>query len=70
MFKSNMFLQYLQDNVCPGIKLENEIIYCLTFADDLIALSRTAEGLQKSLNLLYQFMQKNGNYRLIPVNLI
>ena len=44
--------KYLQDNTCPGIKLENENINCLMFADDIILLCRTAEGLEKSLNTL------------------
>ena len=43
---------YLQENLSPDITLENENINCLMFADDLILLSRTAEGLQKSLNTL------------------
>lgn len=42
--------EYLKQHNCPGLTLQNLAINCLMFADDLILLSSSAEGLQKSIN--------------------
>ena len=54
----NLYINDLPDifdkNCCP-IALENMSINCLMFADDLLLLSETPEGLQKSLDNLNQY---------------
>ena len=46
--------KYLKQNNCHGIELGSEKLNCLVFADNLILLSKTAEGLQKSLDVILE----------------
>lgn len=46
---------YLEKNGCGYIDLDGLKIFCLIFADDIILIASTADGLQRSLNLLYLF---------------
>ena len=58
---SNLFNIYINDipqifdDSCKPVTLENMSLGCLMFADDLLILSETAEGLQKSLNELQNY---------------
>ena len=41
---------FLKISNCPGVTLANKSINCLMFADDLVLMSSSANGLQKSIN--------------------
>lgn len=41
----------------PGVSLHNQEVKCLLFADDLVLLSPTEDGLQQSLDLLEHYCQ-------------
>ena len=47
----------LEQSTAPGITLTNTEVKCLLFADDLLLLSPTKEGLQQQLDLLHKFSQ-------------
>ncbi|KAL2089119.1 hypothetical protein ACEWY4_016018 [Coilia grayii] len=47
----------LEKSSSPGLKLLDREIKCLLFADDLLLLSPSAEGLQESLNILNEYSQ-------------
>lgn len=42
----------------PGLALHHSEVKCLLYADDLVLLSPTAEGLQHSLALLEQYCEE------------
>lgn len=54
----------LRKEGCLGVKLKNQLLNCLMFADDLILISQTAEGLQNSLNVL----NKHANEWKLKIN--
>ena len=54
--------QYFRDHHCPGVMLGRHSLNCLMYADDLLVLSPSPEGLQKFLTLLKN-TQRNGNSR-------
>jgi hypothetical protein len=43
---------------CDSPALDNEFIPCLLYADDIVLLSESAEGLQHSLNALHHYCNK------------
>lgn len=47
----------LEKSSVPGVSLHNKEVKCLLFADDLVLLSPTAQGLQQSLDLLEHYCQ-------------
>ena len=49
----------LFDDLCSPVKLADEKISCLMYADDLVLLSENEEGLQNCLNKLHGYT-KNG----------
>ena len=58
-----LFNEYVKDlgnhlNKSLGVTLGNQIISHLFFADDLIIISDSPEGLQKQLDLLHSYNQK------------
>ena len=56
----NMFLEDLVNflDVTCGVKMGDMMIAYLLFADDLVLISDTAEGLQKQIGGLYEFCRK------------
>ena len=46
------------DLICDPVKLGNERISCLLYADDLVLLSESKQGLQKCLDKLHDYAQK------------
>ena len=44
--------QYLREDHCPGVMLGSHSLNCLMYADDLLVLSPSPEGLQKSINVI------------------
>ena len=54
----NDFPQYLRDNNCPSLTLGNHPFNCLMYADDLLLISPTPEGLQQSLNVVHKHAQE------------
>ena len=55
--------QYFRDHHCPGVMLGRHSLNCLMYADDLLVLSPSSEGLQKSINVIKKNTQRNGNSR-------
>ena len=53
----NELAKTLEQSKTPGIKLADTEVKCLLFADDLVLLSPTKEGLQQHLDLLHKFSQ-------------
>ena len=53
----NQLARTLEQSAAPGITLVDTEIKCLLFADDLVLLSPTKEGLQQHLDLLHSFSQ-------------
>ena len=53
----NELAKTLEQSTTPGIKLADTEVKCLLFADDLVLLSPTKEGLQQHLDLLHKFSQ-------------
>ena len=45
----------LEQPAAPGLTLLESEVKCLLFADDLVLLAPTKEGLQQHLNLLHRF---------------
>ena len=56
--------QFLKQKNCPGLFLSNLMINCLMFADDLVLLSSSPAGLQKSL----QAVQMHADQWKLKVN--
>ena len=50
--------QYLSDNNCPSVTLGNHPLNCLMYADDLLLISPSPEGLQQSLNVVHKHAQE------------
>ena len=48
------------DNTCDPVQLDSIKLNCLLYADDVVLLSETAEGLQKCLDKLSQYSKKWG----------
>ena len=48
------------DNSCDPVKLDNSNLNCLLWADDLLLISKTASGLQNSINKMHQFYTSLG----------
>ena len=46
-----------EQSAAPGLNLLESEVKCLLFADDLVLLSPTKEGLQQHLDLLHRFYQ-------------
>ena len=42
--------QYFKQNNCPGVVLGNQSLNCLMYADDLLVISPSPEGLQQSIH--------------------
>ena len=53
----NTFAEQLQKSTAPGVTLQDTEVKCLMFADDLVLLSSSKEGLQQSLDILHKFSQ-------------
>ena len=53
----NTFSRALEKAAAPGLTLLESEVKCLLFADDLVLLSPTMEGLQQHLDLLHRFCQ-------------
>lgn len=51
--------KYFNENCFP-VKLRNVLIHCLMYADDIVLLSESSEGLQNSLNGLERFCRAWG----------
>lgn len=54
---TNTFAEQLQTSTAPGATLQDTEVKCLMFADDLVLLSPSREGLQQSLDVLHKFSQ-------------
>ncbi|KAL9978039.1 hypothetical protein ACROYT_G015516 [Oculina patagonica] len=50
--------QYLKQSKSPGVMLGNRTINCLMYADDLLIISPSPEGLQQSLNVIHRHAQQ------------
>ena len=53
----NELANVLEKSAAPGFTLHDSNIKCLFFADDLVLLSPTQQGLQQNLDLLQQYCQ-------------
>ncbi len=53
----NELARALDQSAAPGLTLLDTEVKCLLFADDLVLLSPTKEGLQQHLDLLHSFCQ-------------
>ena len=49
--------QYFKQNNCPGVVLENQSLNCLMYADDLLVISPSPEGLQQPLDVIHKHAQ-------------
>ena len=54
----NDLLEYLRAHNCPGVKLGNQSLNCLMYADDLLVIRNLPLGLQQSLNVIYKHAQE------------
>jgi hypothetical protein len=45
----------LQRNILDGIEIDQITLFLLVFADDVVLLSETPEGLQRSLDAVYDY---------------
>ena len=52
--------QYFRDDHCPGVMLGSHSLNCLMYADDLLVLSPSPEGLQKSINVIRKHAEEFG----------
>ena len=50
--------QYFKESKSPGVMLGNRTINCLMYADDLLIISPSPEGLQQSLNVIHRHAQQ------------
>ena len=50
--------KYLEENNSNFVKLNNQIISCLMYADDIVLMNETKSGLQKSLSILETYCNK------------
>ena len=50
--------EYFRVHNCPGVKSGNQSLNCLMYADDLLVISNSPEGLQQSLNVIYKHAQE------------
>ena len=50
--------QYFKESKSPGAMLGNRTINCLMYADDLLIISPSPEGLQQSLNVIHRHAQQ------------
>ena len=50
--------EYFRAHNCPSVKLGNQSLNCLMYADDLLVISNSPEGLQQSLNVIYKHAQE------------
>ena len=60
--------QYFRDDHCPGVMLGSHSLNCLMYADDLLVLSPSPEGLQKSINVVKKHAEEwtaQGEYQKI-----
>ena len=53
----NNLPQYFKQNNCPGVVLRNQSLNCLMYADDLLVISPSPEGLQQSLDVIHKHAQ-------------
>ena len=64
MLTPTLFSLYINDLIdhfgpdCEPLELNNKPISCLLYADDIILLSESAKGLQKSLDILKTYCDK------------
>jgi hypothetical protein len=58
LFKIYNDLPDIFDDSCHPVTLETLSLNCLRFADDILLLSESAEGLQKSLDKLSEYCKK------------
>ena len=49
--------QYFKQNKCPGVVLGNQSLNCLMYADDLLVISPSPEGLQQLLDVIHKHAQ-------------
>ena len=49
--------QYFKQTKCPGVVLGNQSLNCLVYADDLVVISPSPEGLQQSLDPTHKHAQ-------------
>ena len=55
----NLFVNDIFDNAkCDPVKLHTKLIHCLMYADDLLILSETENGLTESLERLSNYAKK------------
>ena len=60
----NLFKLFLNDlpdifeNVTGSVNVNNSIVDCLMYADDIVILSETQEGLQQRMDLLHAYCSK------------
>ena len=52
VYESFTAILYVRDDHCPGVMLRSHSLNCLMYADDLLVLSPSPEGLQKSINVI------------------
>ena len=50
--------QYLRDDHCPEVMIGSHSLNCLIYADDLLVLSPSPEGLQKSINVIKKYTEE------------
>jgi len=54
----NDWREYFRAHNCPGVKLGNQSLNnCLMYADDLLVISNSPEGLQQLLDVIYKHAQ-------------
>ena len=54
----NDLTEYFRVHNCPGVKSGNQSLNCLMYADDLLVISTSPEGLQQSLNVIHKHAQE------------
>ena len=50
--------EYFRVHNCPGVKSGNQSLNCLMYADDLLVISDSPDGLQQSLNVIHKHAQE------------
>ena len=50
--------QYFRENHCPWVMLGNHSLNCLMYADDLLVISPSPEGLQHSINVIQKHAEE------------